>query len=324
MKRSILATAILFLAINVIAAEPVKFVRFEYNEDGVEMTGTELERAEKTSTIKVTCKQAGAIGSDLFVMGVFLEIAKAKKCEYFVILKKWKADDGNWMHVGGFTNKKDADIKKEFGEQFSYTYESGQKREYYVVSELGSLAGLEPQIQPDSEEGFVSLFNGKDLSGWEYGPVPVSKKPISETLEGKTATKDGVFEVRDGLIVASGKRVAALYTAKQFNKGFQFKLEFRTKTDKPKDNSGIYIRGPQLQLDAVTEGGLTGVFKKLTKFKPGDWNEIEITVTGTEAICKCNGEVIGKPMTVPETGTIGLQSEYGEFEFRGVRIKELP
>ena len=79
-----------------------------------------------------------------------------------------------------------------------------------------------------------------------------------------------------------------------------------------------------MDVDAVTEGGLTGVFKKLNKFKPGDWNEIEITVTGTEAISKCNGEVIGRPMTVPEAGTIGLQSEYGEFEFRRIRIKESP
>src|SRR4051812_4141813 len=43
-------------------------------------------------------------------------------------------------------------------------------------------------------------------------------------------------------------------------------------------------------LDAVTKGGLTGVFSKLTKFEVSDWNEIEITVKGTEAVCKCNGE----------------------------------
>jgi hypothetical protein len=159
------------------------------------------------------------------------------------------------------------------------------------------------------EDGFTSLFNGKDLSGWQYGPVPVTKKPIIETLEGKTATKDQVFEVSDGLIVASGKRIMALYTAKEFNHDYQFKLEFRNSGEKPKDNSGIYIREPQLQLDAVTEGGLTGVFRKLTKFKVGDWNEIDITVTGTEAVCKCNGELIGKPMKIPEKGTIGLQSE---------------
>ena len=176
----------------------------------------------------------------------------------------------------------------------------------------------------DAEEGYTSLFNGKDLTGWEYGPVPVAKKPIIEKLDGKTATKDKVFEIRDGLIVASGKKVMALYTAQEYNQDFSFKLEFRTSTDNKKNNSGIYIRGPQLQLDAVTEGGLTGVFKKLQKFKPGDWNEIDITVTGTEALCKCNGEQIGKPMKVPEKGTIGLQSEIGKFEFRRIRIKELP
>jgi hypothetical protein len=175
-----------------------------------------------------------------------------------------------------------------------------------------------------SEKGFVTLFNGQDLSGWEYGPVPVTKKPIIEKLEGKTATKDKVFLVEDGLIVATGKRIMALYTAKEYNKDFTFKVEFRNSAEKPKDNSGIYIRGPQLQLDAVTEGGLTGVFRKLKKFKVGDWNEIEITVKGTEAICKCNGEMIGKAMKVPEKGTIGLQSEYGRFEFRRIRIKELP
>lgn len=175
------------------------------------------------------------------------------------------------------------------------------------------------------EKDFTSLFNGKDMTGWEYGPVPVTKKPIIEKLEGKTVTKDGVFEVKDGHIIATGKRIMALYTAKEYNKDFIFKVEFRNSAEKPKDNSGIYIRGPQLQLDAVTEGGLTGVFRKLTKFKVGDWNEIEITVKGTEAICKCNGEMIGKKaMNIPATGTIGLQSEYGKFEFRRIRIKELP
>ena len=183
-------------------------------------------------------------------------------------------------------------------------------------------AGAADDFKP--EEGFVNLFNGKDLTGWEHGPVPVTKRPIIEKLDGKTATKDGVFEVSDGVIVASGKRVMALYTAREHNKDFQLKLEFRASADKPKDNSGIYIRGPQLQLDAAVEGGRTGVFRKLTKFRPGDWNEIEITVQGTEAICKCNGEMVGKPMKIPTTGTIGLQSEYGRFEFRRIRIKETP
>ncbi len=189
---------------------------------------------------------------------------------------------------------------------------------------LSTVASIAIAADIQLEEGFTSLFNGKDLTGWEYGPVPVTKKPIIEKLEGKTATKDKVFEVCDGLIVASGKRVMALYTAKEFNKDFQFKLDFRTSTDNKKNNSGIYIRGPQLQLDAVTEGGLTSVFRKIKNFKLGDWNEIDITVKGIEATCKCNGELIGRPMKIPANGTIGLQSEIGKFEFRRIRIKELP
>lgn len=51
-------------------------------------------------------------------------------------------------------------------------------------------------------------------------------------------------------------------------------------------------------------------------------HHLDRLVQGTTAICKCNGELIGKPITVPEQGTIGLQSEYGEFAFRRIRIKE--
>jgi hypothetical protein len=175
------------------------------------------------------------------------------------------------------------------------------------------------------EEGYVSLFNGKHLSGWEYGAVPpVKKPPPREKLEGKTRTSDGVFLVEDGLLVATGKKIRALYTAKQYNKDFHLKFEFRASADKPRDNSGLFIRGPQLQLDATNaKGSLTGVFRNIKHFKVGGWNEIDVTVKGTEAICRCNGElVMKKPMKIPSTGAIGLQSEYGRFEFRRIRIKE--
>jgi hypothetical protein len=175
------------------------------------------------------------------------------------------------------------------------------------------------------EEGYTVLFNGEDLSGWEYGAVPPAKNPPpKEKLEGKKATSDEVFFVKDGLLIASGKKIRALYTAKEYNKDFRLKFEFRTVADKPKNNSGLFIRGPQLQLDATNEGGLTGVFKNVKTFKLGDWNEIDVTVKGTEAVCLCNGEMISKkPMQIRATGTIGLQSEYGQFEFRRIRIKEL-
>jgi hypothetical protein len=220
------------------------------------------------------------------------------------------------------------------------------------------------------EEGYSLLFNGKDMTGWEHGYCPPGTRPNDEKLDGKTVSKDKVFEVADGLLVASGKALRAVYTSREYNKPFHLKFEFRTPADNKKNNSGLFLRGPQLQLDGTNMGGLTNVFKNIKNFKEGDWNEIDVTVKpavvsntvngkpltdkdvleltvkdgkptaklngqpidassfqhseGAEAVCKCNGELIGKPMKIPATGTIGLQSEIGKFEFRRIRIKELP
>jgi hypothetical protein len=177
------------------------------------------------------------------------------------------------------------------------------------------------------EAGYVALFNGKDLSGWESGAVPpVKNPPPREPLEGKSSSADGTFLVEDGLLVASGGKIRALYTAKSYDRDFHLKFEFRAAADKPKDNSGLFLRGSQLQLDATNlPGSLTGSFRNVTNFQVGDWNEIDVTVTGTEAVCRCNGELVSKrPMKIAETGPLGLQSEYGRFQFRRLRIKEAP
>ena len=53
-----------------------------------------------------------------------------------------------------------------------------------------------PADEGKIEEGYVALFNGKDLSGWRYG------KKGRTALEGKTETPDRRFKVKDGAIVA--------------------------------------------------------------------------------------------------------------------------
>ena len=45
------------------------------------------------------------------------------------------------------------------------------------------------------EDGFVQLFNGKDLTGWKYGAG------AKDNLDGKTETPDKRIEVKDGVIV---------------------------------------------------------------------------------------------------------------------------
>ncbi|MGE3806772.1 MAG: DUF1080 domain-containing protein, partial [Gemmataceae bacterium] len=119
------------------------------------------------------------------------------------------------------------------------------------------------------EDGFVSLFNGKDLSGWQYG-----KGGKAEILDGKTETSDKRFQVVGGVIVANeGKGIKDLWTVKQFDGNFQLKLEFRAAL---KADSGVYVRGPQLQVRDYTRRKE----RNLKKFKDDDWNELDITVTG--------------------------------------------
>jgi hypothetical protein len=42
------------------------------------------------------------------------------------------------------------------------------------------------------------------------------------------------------------------------------------------------------------------------------------------AVCLINGEMLDKGMAVPAKGGIGLQAETGKFEFRRIRVKEMP
>jgi hypothetical protein len=168
------------------------------------------------------------------------------------------------------------------------------------------------------EEGYKSLFNGKDLTGWRYSGM--KGKP----LDGKTETPDGRIEVKDGIIVVNEKDSAGkggikdLYTVEDFGTDFHLKLEFRASL---KSDSGVYLRGPQLQVrDFIRRGEQ----KKLADvFKNDDWNELDITVKGKMATCLLNGKELEIMKNLPVKGGIGLQAETGKFEFRRVRVKVL-
>jgi hypothetical protein len=170
------------------------------------------------------------------------------------------------------------------------------------------------------EEGFTSLFNGKDLTGWQY----IRNRATVELLEGKTETSDKRFQVVDGVIIAREKDAAGgggikdIYTVDSFDTDFILRLEFRAA---PRADSGVYIRGKQLQ---VRDYPTVGPYKDLKKFNTADWNDLEIIVKGKTAECKCNGEVLEKAFAIPAKGGIGLQAESGKFEFRRIRVQRMP
>ncbi len=177
--------------------------------------------------------------------------------------------------------------------------------------------------QPDPQ--FRSLFNGKDLSGWCFRAAVDRKSPragaVVAKFDGKTESSDnGRFSAKDGILTVNfpkGKErlIAQLYTVEEFPRDFVLKLEFRAS---PNADSGIFIRRPQLQCRDYL---VAGPYKELKKYKPQDWNQIEIEVKGRTARCTCNGEVLEGAFALPETGPIGLEGDRGQMEYRRIQIK---
>jgi lysophospholipase L1-like esterase len=202
-----------------------------------------------------------------------------------------------------------------------------------VFATLGYVDTRAEEFKPDP--GFVSLFNGRDLTGWGFRATPPRKTPKTpkpnaplvvevkqaEDFEGKTESSDGRYRAINGRLVittpAEGRRIQSLDTVREFPEDFILKLEFRAT---PNADSGVYLRKPQLQCRDYL---VAGPYKDLKKYKPQDWNELVVTVKGGLAHAECNGEVLEDALKVPATGPIGLEGDRGQMEYRRLQIKTL-
>lgn len=180
-----------------------------------------------------------------------------------------------------------------------------------VFESTGLAAAWPDDFTP--EPGFRSLFNGRDLTGWGYSDTA--------KFDGKTATDDGRYLVKNGRLIVTVSRTERdyrkLWTAQKFPTDFVLKLEFRAS---PNADSGIFVREPQLQCRDYL---IAGPYVNLRNYHPLDWNEVVITVKGGVAHCTCNGEILIDALPVPATGPIGLESDHGQIEFRRIRVQEL-
>ena len=200
-----------------------------------------------------------------------------------------------------------------------------------VFATLGYLDTASDDFKP--EEGFVSLFNGKDLTGWGYRATPPRKgapKPgaplfvevkVDQSFEGRTESPDGRYRAINGRLVittpAEGRRIQALWTTREFPEDFELRLEFRAT---PNADSGVYLRKPQLQCRDFL---VAGPYKDLKQYKAQDWNELVVVVKGGVAHATCNGEVLEAALKLPATGPIGLEGDRGQMEYRHLRVKTL-
>jgi hypothetical protein len=81
---------------------------------------------------------------------------------------------------------------------------------------------------------------------------------------------------------------------------------------------------------APSEGLLRGrpppEFKALKKYRPQDWNTLDVTVKGNTAVCLCNGELMQPQpaLRLPADGHVGLEADRGQMDYRRIRFKEIP
>ncbi len=194
----------------------------------------------------------------------------------------------------------------------------------------------------EKAEGFVSLFNGKNLDGW------IGNKQS--------------YVAEDGMIVIKPENGSGgnLYTEKEYS-DFIFRFEFQLT---PAANNGLGIRAPlegdaaytgmELQiLDNTAEvysklqpyqyhGSVYGVIPARRDFlKPvGEWNYQEVVAKGTRITVILNGTVIvdgdisgprdngtmdhnDHPGLKNKSGHIGFLGHGSVVRFRNIRIKEL-
>jgi len=178
----------------------------------------------------------------------------------------------------------------------------------------------------ESPGGWVSLFNGKDLTGWK-APEP-----------------NPFWKVVDGILVGENnpeKKGSMLYTAESYG---DFELEAEARWQGEID-SGFMVRKPELQLQIGVSRSLkkdmTGSFylgkypeeaqaKDAGKLlKAGDWNKFKLQAKGNTFTVWINGTQASQytDSKFAGPGPIGLQIHGGlpmKIAFRNVRLRPVP
>lgn len=197
--------------------------------------------------------------------------------------------------------------------------------------------------------GFVALFDGKYLNGWE-GLVgdPVSRAKMNPKLLDKEIARETSrqlkhWTVKDGVLCYDGQGTS-LTTEKEFG-DFELLIDWKIEKD---GDSGIYLRGcPQVQIwdpsleiaEGVGSGGLYNNKENPSKplknaDKPvGEWNTFRIKMIGDKVTVHLNDELVVDNVTMENywerdkpiypKGKIELQHHNHPIYFKNIYIREI-
>jgi hypothetical protein len=186
----------------------------------------------------------------------------------------------------------------------------------------------------EAKDGWTSIFNGKDLTGWK-APEP---NPFWKAADGVLTGEND-----------AAKKGSMLYTTASF-KDFELEADARWKGE---IDSGFMIRKKsgeskdkigdlqiQIGVSRSLKKDMTGSFyvsgypeagqaKEAAKLlKEGDWNRFRLVVKGDTVTVWINGTQASQytDARYAEAGPIGLQIHGGldmKIEFRNLRVKPL-
>lgn len=197
-----------------------------------------------------------------------------------------------------------------------------------------------------AKEGFVPLFNGKDLSGWKglVKDPPARARMSPDELRREQGAADKImrqhWQVIDGMLVFDGRGESLC--AAEYYSDFELFVDWKIG---PGGDSGIYLRGsPQVQIWDPAQwpegsGGLYNNQKGPSKpLRPadnpvGEWNNFYIRMAGERVTVRLNGVLVvddavmenywerGKP--VYPSGQIELQAHNTPLYFKSIFIRPL-
>ena len=204
------------------------------------------------------------------------------------------------------------------------------------------------------EVGFISIFNGKDLTGWK-GLVenPIAREKMSEAQLAKKQAKADEnmrrdWKVQDGLLVFDGTGYDNLCTEKKYG-DFEMYVDWMLDPKGPEADAGIYLRGtPQVQIwdtarvNVGAQVGSGGLYNnqvneskpsKVADNKLGEWNTFHIKMVGDRVTVTLNGEKVvdnvimenywDRKLPIPAYDQIELQAHGSKVYYRNIYVKEL-
>jgi hypothetical protein len=213
-----------------------------------------------------------------------------------------------------------------------------------LLTSIGACAGDNELTAEEKADGWVLLFNGRDLSGWRNN----NGKPVRARIE-------------DGAINVHGTGGYLLVYDRPFG---DFVLKCDVKMDQPFCNSGIFVRVGDLEEPVQSSievqvfsdpkpdmHGFGALYDLVAPSKdatrgPGRWDTVEVRCEGPHIAVSVNGEKVttmncdewtqpgkrpdgsshkfGKAIKdFPRRGHIGLQDHGYNVWFKNIKLKEL-